>query len=91
VFVDESGIEIGIDRHLLAGESIEGEAGGDFSGAHSAVRDHDVLDGNEGDEENESDNVVAADNELAESLNDATGGACSFIAVKQNLATSETE
>ncbi len=38
MLVDESGIEVGVDCHLLAGESVEGEAGGDFRGAHRAVR-----------------------------------------------------
>src|SRR5208337_3088581 len=86
MFVDESGIEVGVDCHLLAGKSIEGKSGGDFSGAHGAMRDHDVLDGDEGDEENESDNVVAADYELSKGFDDAAGGSGAFVAVKQNTA-----
>src|SRR5713101_5979863 len=86
MLVDESGIEVGIDRHLLAGESVEGEAGGDFSRAHGAVADDDILDGDEGDEENESDNVVAAHNELSEGLDDASGGPGAFVAMEKNAA-----
>ncbi len=57
----------------------------------SAVRtapcaDHDVLDGDEGDEQNESDDVVAAHHELSESLDDASGGAGAFVAVEKNAA-----
>src|SRR6266849_661597 len=86
MLVDESGIEVGIDRHLLAGESVEGEAGGDFSRAHGAVADDDILDGDEGDEENKSDNVVAAHNELSEGLDDASGGPGAFVAMEKNAA-----
>ena len=86
MFVDESGIEVGVDRHLLAGESVKSKAGGDFGGAHSAVTDDDVLDGDKGDEENESDNVVAANDELPESLDDASGGPGAFVAVEKNAA-----
>src|SRR5208282_536475 len=68
------------------GESVEGKAGGDFGGAYGAVRDDDVLDGNEGDEKNESDNVVAAHHKLTESLDDASGGAGAFVAVEKNAA-----
>ncbi len=86
MFVDESGIEVGVDRHLLAGKSVEGEAGGDFGGAYGAVTDDDVLNGDEGDEENESDHVVAAHDELAEGLDDASGGPGAFVAVEKNAA-----
>ena len=86
MFVDESGIEVGVDRHLLAGQSVESEAGGDFGGAHGAVADDDVLNGDQGDEENEADDVVAADDELPEGFDDASGGAGAFVAVEQNAA-----
>jgi hypothetical protein len=86
MLVDESGIEVGVDGHLLAGQRVESEARGDFGGAHRAVADHDVLDGDEGDEENESDDVVAADDELSEGFDDASGGPGAFVAVQQNAA-----
>ena len=86
VLVDESGIEVGVDRHLLAGKSVEGEAGGDFGGAHGAVADDDVLDGDEGDEENESDNVVAAHDKLSKCLDHTSGGPDAFVAVEKNAA-----
>ena len=43
VFVDEAGVEVGVDRHLLAGHRVEGESGGDFGDATGTVRDHDEL------------------------------------------------
>jgi len=86
MFVDESGIEVGVDGHLLAGQRVESEARGDFGGAHRAVADHDVLDGDEGNEENEPDDVVAADDELPEGFDDASGGPGAFVAVQQDAA-----
>src|SRR6266853_4827504 len=52
MLVDESGIQVVINRHLLAGQSVEGKAGRNFGGTHRAVTDDDVLDGDEGEEEN---------------------------------------
>ena len=62
-FVDQPGVQVGVDRHLLAGHGVEGEARGHLGGAHRAVRHHDVLDGDQGDENHEAHHVVAADHE----------------------------
>ena len=43
---DESGIQVGVDGHLLSGHGIEGEAGCYLSGADSAVADDEILNGN---------------------------------------------
>ncbi len=86
VFVDESGVEVGVDRHLLAGHGIEGEARRDLGGADRAVADDQELNGDERDEEHEADDVVAADDKLSEGRNDVAGGGGSFIAVEQDAA-----
>ncbi len=86
LLVDESGVEVGVDGHLLAGHGIEGEARGDLGGAHGAVADDQELNGDERDEEHEADHVVAADDKLSEGRNDVAGGGGSFIAVEQNAA-----
>ncbi len=36
--VDQAGVQVGVDGHLLAGHGVEGEAGGNLGGAHRAVR-----------------------------------------------------
>src|SRR5260370_28849009 len=90
MLIDEYGIQVGIDRHLLARESVEGEAGGDFSGAHGTVADDDVLDGDEGDEENKSDNVVAAHNELSKGLDDASRRSGPFVAMEKYEAAASS-
>ena len=84
--VDETGVQVGIDGHLLAGQGVEGEAGGDFRRAHRAVADHDVLNRNQGEEKHESDNIVAANDELSEGLDDAPGRGGAFVAVQQDPA-----
>ena len=72
-FVDEAGIQVGIDCHLLAGQGVESEAGGDFGGPDSAVANHDVLDGNQGHEQHKANNVVSPYNKLAKGLDDLSG------------------
>jgi len=45
---------------------------------------HDVLDGDQGDEDYESHHVVAAHHERAEGFDDVAGGGNAFIAMQQN-------
>ena len=41
---DQAGVQVGVDRHLLAGHGVEGEARRDFGDAPGALRDDDELD-----------------------------------------------
>ena len=68
--VDEAGVEVGVDRHLLAGHRVEGEARRDFGDAAGTVRDHDELDHDEDEEDHEADDHRAADHEVAERFDD---------------------
>ena len=63
-----------------------GEAGGDLRGAHRAVADHDVLDGDQGHEQHEADYIISADHELAEGLDHPAGGLRAFVAMQQDAA-----
>jgi hypothetical protein len=83
-FVDQPGIQIGVDSHLLSRHGIKGEARRDFGGAHRAVGDNEVLNGNQGDEEHESDDVIAAHHELAKGLDHVSGGGHAFVAMQQD-------
>ena len=78
---DQAGVQVGVDRHLLAGHRVEGEARGDLGDAPGAVRDHDELDHDEDQEDDEADDEVAADDERAERVDDAAG-----VAVQQDRA-----
>ncbi len=68
--VDQAGVQVGVDRHLLAGHRVEGEAGGHLGDAPGALGDDDELDDHEDEEDDEADDVVAADDEVAERLDD---------------------
>ena len=65
---DLAGVEVGVDRHLLAGHGVEGEARADLGHAAGAVRDDDELDDDQDQEDDEADDDVAADDEVAERL-----------------------
>ena len=63
--VDEAGVQVGVDRHLLAGHRVEREARGDLGHAAGALRDDDEVDADEDQEQDETYGVVAADDELS--------------------------
>ena len=86
VFVDQSGVQVGVDGHLFAGHGVQGEARRDLGGAHRAVADHQKLNGDQGDEQHEADHVVAAHHKLPEGGDHVAGGGGAFIAVQQNAA-----
>ena len=48
VLVDQAGVQVGVDRHLLAGHRVEGEAGADLGDAAGTVGDDDELDDDAG-------------------------------------------
>ena len=81
VLADQAGVQVGVDRHLLAGHRVQGEARRDFRDAARAVRDHDELDHDQDHEDDHADRVVAADDEGAEGLDDLAG-----LAVQQDQA-----
>ena len=64
VLVDEAGVEVGVDRHLLAGHGVEGEAGSDLGDAAGTVGDDDELDDRQDQEDHETDDQGAADDEV---------------------------
>ncbi len=83
---DEAGVQVGIDRHLLAGQGIQGEACGHFGHAARALGDHHHVDDHDDREDEQADDIVAADQETAERLDDVTGGTLAGVAVDQHDA-----
>jgi hypothetical protein len=71
--IDQAAVQIRVDRHLLAGQGIQGEARGDFGDAHRSMIDDDVLNGDQHAENHRADDVVAAHHEAAESLDHMAG------------------
>jgi hypothetical protein len=82
--VDQTRREIGVDRHLLAGHGIQGEARGDFRDAARTFGDHDEVHDHQDREDDEADHEVALHDQLAEGLNDIAGRGRTFAAVAQN-------
>ena len=68
VGVDQAGVEIGVDGHLLAGQRVQGEARGHFGDALATLGDHQEVHDGEDDEDDDADDEVAADHHLAERL-----------------------
>ncbi len=84
--VDQPGVHVGVDGHLLARQRIEREPRRHLGGAHGAVRDHQELNGDQGQKQHEADHVVAAHHELAEGLDHLAGSGRALRAVQQNAA-----
>ena len=86
LFVDDAGIQIGIDAHLFTRHRIQGEAGGDLGDAAGTFGDHHEVDENEDQKDDDADHVVAADHKPAEGLDDLAGRQDSLVAVEQDDA-----
>ena len=68
VLVDQARVQIGVDRHLLAGHGIQGKAGGHLGHTPRALGDHHEVDDDQDQEHHQTHRVVAADDELTEGL-----------------------
>jgi hypothetical protein len=70
---DQPCVQVGVDRHLLAGHRVEGEARADLGDAPGAVGDDNELDHDEDQEDYEADDDVAGDDERPERLHHRAG------------------
>ncbi|AHG33440.1 hypothetical protein BBQ_3538 [Burkholderia pseudomallei MSHR511] len=86
LFVDEAGVQIGVDRHLLAGHRVEREARGHFGDPARALRDHHEVDDHQDHEHDDADREVAADEEVAERLDHLAGRVRARVAFEQHDA-----
>jgi hypothetical protein len=84
LLVDEAGIEIGVDRHLLARHPVEVEARRDFRDASRTLGDDDEIHDHQDRENDDADDEVAAHDEIAERFDDMAGGGRALVAVRQN-------
>jgi hypothetical protein len=58
LLVDEAGVEVGIDGHLLAGHGVEGEAGAHFGDPPGTLGDHHEVDQGQDDEHHQAHRVL---------------------------------
>src|SRR5690606_35488527 len=70
---EDAGVQIRIDGHLLAGHSVQGEAGRDLGDAAGALGNDDELDDDQYDENDGSDHDVARGDEGSECVDDFSG------------------
>ena len=74
-FVDDAGVEFGVDGHLFTWHRVQGESCGDLGDAACALGDDDEIDDDENDENDGADDVVALDEHMAEGFDDISGEA----------------
>ena len=67
-FGDDTSVQFGIDGHLLAWHGVQGETGGNLGDAAGALGNHDEIDQHQNQEHHHPDDIIAADNEIAERL-----------------------
>ena len=84
--VDQAGVEVGVDGHLLARQGIQGEACAHFGDAPGALGDHHEVDDHQNGEHHGTDHVVTADHHITEGLDHLAGGALAFLAMQQHDA-----
>ena len=73
LLVDEAGRKVGVDRHLLAGDGVEGEARADLGDAGRALGDDEEVDGHQNGEDDQADDEVAAHHQMREAADDVAG------------------
>jgi hypothetical protein len=82
--VDQARGKIGVDRHLLARHGVEVEARGDFRDAARALGDDHEIHDHQDREHDDPDHEIAAHHEIAEGLDDVSGGVCALMAVRKD-------
>ena len=85
-FVDESRIQVGIDRQLLARHRVEGEARRHLGDAPGALGNDDEIDDDQDQENHEADRDIAADQEIAEGFDHLARSVRSRLSPHQNNA-----
>ncbi|MNX81503.1 hypothetical protein D3C86_1131920 [compost metagenome] len=84
VFADQAGVQVGIDRHLLAGHRVQGESRAHFGDTPRTLGDHDEVDDGQDHENDDPDREVAAHQEVAERLDHLARRVGAGVAVQQH-------
>jgi len=86
VFTDQTGIEVGVDRHLLARHGIQGETCRHFSDPASTLGNDHEIDDHQNRKDDDTDGVIAADQKMPEGLDHPTRRPRTSVPFKQNDA-----
>src|SRR5581483_7856657 len=84
LLIDDSRIQVRVDRKLLARQRIQRKPGRHFRNTNRAVIDHDVLDHDQNEKNDDADRVISTDNKLTKGPDHIAGGIHSLTAVEQN-------
>jgi len=86
ILADQPGIEIGVNRHLLARHCIQSEARTDFGDTSGALGDDHEIDNNQDDEHHQSHRVVTADQKMAKRFDHLACGSGPGVSLQQHHA-----
>jgi len=84
ILADESGVEIGVDRHLLAGHGVQRETRTDFGNPSGTLGDHHEIDNDQDDEQDNADGVIASYQEMTEGLDHLASGVGAGVPFEQH-------
>jgi hypothetical protein len=84
LLVDETGRKICVDRHLLAGNGVQGETRPNFGDTSSALRDNQEVDRDQNEEDDDADDEVAAHYQVGESADDVACRRQPLFAMRQD-------
>ena len=86
LLVNEAGREVGVDRHLLAGNGVESEARADLGDAGRALGDDQEVDRHQDEKDDDADDEIAAHHQAGEAADDVAGRRRPLFAVRQDEA-----
>ena len=84
ILIDQTGIEVGINRHLLAGHCVQCKARAYFRNTPRTLRDYNEVNDDKNQKDNDTNNVVTTNDNLTEGLNYLTGGIATLVPVQQH-------
>src|SRR5262249_34754528 len=86
LLIDQAGVEISINGHLLAGHGIEGKTRCHFGNTPRTLRHDDKVDHDENAKYDDSNPEIAADDKVPKGFDDRSGGVWTLIAMQQDQA-----
>ncbi len=86
LFIDQPGRKVGVDRHLLARNRVEGEAGADFRDTGRALGDDEKIDGDQDDEDDEANDEIAVHHQPGKAADDIAGRGHALRAMTEDQA-----
>ena len=70
--INDAGVQVRINGHLFARHRVQGESCDHLGDTPSTLCDHDEVDDHQDQEDDETDYIIACDDEFTKGLNDLT-------------------